>query len=92
MSMGEFEKAARDFEEAGPVGPSRLDTYMNLMEVDAASRPVRQSQGRSGERVRAETRCAGIPSAPSWIALMQDDGAAADKADPMVRRQRRRVP
>ena len=53
-SMGEFEKAARDFEEAVRLDPRGWIPHVNLIKSVRGPRPARQSPGGSGKRVRAE--------------------------------------
>ena len=63
MSTGQFEKAARDFEEMVRLDPRSWIPHMNLTDGVRAARPVRQGCGRVEGGACARARCAGFHAA-----------------------------
>jgi eukaryotic-like serine/threonine-protein kinase len=78
-SMGEFEKAAQDCQEAVRLEPRSGIGYMNLMEVYARLGQINKAKAVSEEAFAQNLDAPGFHQTLLEIALIQDEAAAAAK-------------
>jgi eukaryotic-like serine/threonine-protein kinase len=79
MTMGEFEKAARDYEESVRLDPRSWIGYMNLVEACARLGQFDRAKAVSEEAFAQKLDAPGFHQTLLEIALIQEDTAAAAK-------------